>query len=61
MTERGRALGLLLLRTLRSLRGVIAGGCSRVGEEGAEWVSCDSSLIVQVRGGFREGEGLTGG
>lgn len=36
ITDRGRALGLFERRM--SLRGMIAGGCSRVGEEGAECV-----------------------
>ena len=61
MTDRGRALGLLPRCT--SLRGTIAGGCSRVGEEGAECVSCESSLPRgRLEGGLREGEALvTGG
>ena len=62
MTDRGRVLGLLARRTW--LRGMIAGGCSCVGEEGAEWVSCESSLGRGriEEGGLREGDALvTGG
>ena len=54
-------MGLLPRST--SLRGMIAGGWSRVGEEGAECDSCESSLPRgRAEGGLREGEGLvTGG